>query len=176
MFFKAGKAAFPWLLVIGDASRKATVKTTKAASPAGVVSIVSADDGVQENIRTLSFIGERQGRFEVRGTPVDLSRQNTGDMAIHMRIRPEGIDPGAQLSMTLDCGKDCDPVQPLGAFPAKAKLGEWIEVSVKLSCFAEGSSMEYVSAPFAIETRDKVKFSLSDVKLVANEGQAVCLK
>ncbi len=174
-FFKAGKAVFPWALVIGDPSGKTTVKTTKAASPAGVVSIVSADDGVQENIRTLSFDGSGKGRFEVRGTPVDLSRQNTGDMAIYMRLRPESGTEAANVSLTLDCGKGCDPVQPLGKVLSGVKAGEWTEVSVKLSCFAEGSSMEYVSAPFAVETADKVSFSLSDVKLVANEGQAVCL-
>lgn len=174
-FFKAGKAVFPWSLIIGDPSGKTTVKTSKAASPGGVVSIISADDGVQENIRTLSFNGEGKGRFEVRGTPVDLSRQNTGDMAIHLRIRPEAGTETAKVSMTLDCGKDCNPVQPMDKLLSNAKLGEWTEVSVKLSCFAEGSSMEYVYAPFAIETSDKVTFSLSDVKLVANEGQAVCL-
>lgn len=174
-FFKAGKAVFPWALVIGDSAGKTTVKTTKASSPAGVVSIVSADDGVQENIRTLSFDGSGKGRFEVRGTPVDLSRQNTADMAIYMRLRPEAGAANADVSLTLDCGKDCAPTQPLGPFLSSVKAGEWAEVSVKLSCFGEGSSMEYISSPFAVETSDKMSFSLSDVKLVANEGQAVCL-
>ena len=149
--------------------------TTKASSPAGVVSIISADDGVQENIRTLKFDGTGNGRFEVRGTPVDLQRQNTGDMAIHMRIRPEAMASGANVSLMLDCGKDCAPVQPLGKLLTETKSGEWAEVAVKLSCFTEGTAMEYVSAPFALETSDKVTLSLSDVKLVANEGQAVCL-
>ena len=174
-FFKAGKAVFPWALVIGDPSGKKTVTTTKASSPAGVVEIISADDGVQENIRTLKFNGKGSGRFEVRGTPVDLRRQNTGDMAIHLRIRPEAMTDGANVSLMLDCGRDCAPVQPLGKLLSETPAGEWAEVAVKLSCFTEGSAMEYVSAPFAVETSDEVSFSLSDVKLVTNEGQAVCL-
>ena len=174
-FFKAGKAAFPWALVVGDPSGKKTVTTTKAESPGGVVSIVSADDGVQENIRTISYNGQGKGRFEVRGTPVDLRRENTGDMAIYMRIRPEAGTETAKVSLMMDCGTGCDPVQPLDKVLSDAKAGEWTEVSVKLSCFIDGSAMEYVSAPFAVETSDKVSFSLSDVKLVANEGQAICL-
>ena len=174
-FFKAGKAVFPWALVVGDPSGKKTVTTTKASSPAGVVEIISADDGVQENIRTLKFNGKGNGRFEVRGTPVDLRRQNTGDMAVHLRIRPEAITDGANVSLTLDCGRDCAPVQPLGKLLSDKPLGEWAEVAVKLSCFTEGSAMEYVYAPFVVETSDEVSFSLSDAKLVTNEGQAVCL-
>jgi len=138
-------------MILGDESGKTTIKTTRAVSPAGHVSIVSADDGVQENIRTLTWTGEGKARFEVRGTPVDLSRQNTGDMAIYIRMRGEG------------------------SLNSAIKDGEWAEVAVKLSCFAEGSEMPFVRAPFVIETAGKAKLSLSDVRLVANEGQAVCL-
>lgn len=175
-FFKAGKAVYPWTLILEDPSGKKLVKTSKSASPAGMVSIVSADDGVQENIRTLTFNGKGKARFDVRGTPVDLRRQNTGDMAIHMRVRPESGADTAQVSVMVDCGPGCSSAQPLDKLLSETKTGEWAEVSLKLSCFAEGSAMEYVHAPFVVETSDKVSFSLSDVKLVANEGQAVCLK
>jgi beta-glucosidase len=171
-FFKAGKAVFPWAMILGDAAGKTTIKTTKADSPAGHVSIVSADDGVQENIRTLTWTGQGRSRFEVRGTPVDLSRQNTGDMAIYIRMRAEGSIE-APLTLSLDCGKGaCQATQDLNS---ALKQGEWSEVSVKLSCFGEGSEMPFVRAPFVIETAGKAKLSLSDVRLVANEGQAVCL-
>lgn len=171
-FFKAGKAVFPWAMILGDESGKTTIKTTKEDSPAGHVSIVSADDGVQENIRTITWSGQGQSRFEVRGTPVDLSRQNTGDMAIYIRMRGEGSIEDT-LTLSMDCGKDvCKGTQQLNSI---VKQGEWTETSVKLSCFGEGSEMEYVRAPFVIETTGKAKLSLSDVRLVTNEGQAVCL-
>jgi len=175
-FFKAGKAVYPWTLILEDPSGKKLVKTSKADSPAGYVSIVSGDDGVQENIRTLSFSGEGKGRFDVRGTPVDLRRQNTGDMAVYMRVRRESDMADANVSLMVDCGPDCSVSQPLDKVLSGAEKGEWTEVSVKLSCFAEGSAMEYVFAPFVVETSDKVRFSLSDVELVTNEGQAVCLE
>jgi beta-glucosidase len=173
-FFKAGKAVFPWEMVVGDASGKTTVKTSKAESPAGNVKIFSADDGVQENIRTLEFTGP--GRFEVRGTPIDLRRQNTGDMAIYLRIRPETTTGNDSVRLGLDCGgTNCSVDNKLSTILQNTKAGEWAELSVKLSCMGDPSSMEYVSAPVLIESDGSAKFSISDIRLVANEGQAVCL-
>ena len=170
-FFKAGKAVFPWTIVLSDEAGKTTVKTTKATSPAQGVSIVSADDGVQENIRTLTWSGNSNARFEVRGTPVDLSRQNTGDMAIYIRMRAEEPVNG-ELMLGADCGGTCQETQNLTSV---LKEDEWTDVSVKLSCFGDGSEMEYVAAPFILESDDPIKVSISDVRLVSNEGQAVCL-
>lgn len=173
-FFKAGKAVFPWEMILGDAAGKTTVKTSKAESPSGAVTIASADDGVQENIRTLTFEGP--GRFEIRGTPIDLQRQNTGDMAVYMRIRSEVADSNASVRFGLDCGGTaCGIDQPLMSILNGASVGEWSEVSVKLSCMGAASGMEYVRSPIVIESDGPAKFSLSDVRLVANEGQAVCL-
>jgi len=175
-FFKAGNSVFPWEMIIGGPAGKKTVKTSRAVSPGGVTTIESADDGVQENIRKLSFNGKGLGRFEIRGTPIDLSRQATGDMALYMRVRSEGGAEAAKVNLSVDCGKDCSKSQPLDDLLSKTKPGEWTEVSVKLSCFAEGSSLKFVRSPFVIETNDAVNLTLSDVKLVTNEGQAVCLR
>jgi len=137
------------------------------------VKIMSADDGVQENIRTLEF--KDAGRFEIRGTPVDLRRQNTGDMALYVRIRPEAGAENTSVRLGLDCGEGCSVNNDLSTVLQGAKPGEWAEVSVKLSCMGAASGMEYVRSPVVIESDGEAKFSLSDIRLVANEGQAVCL-
>lgn len=175
-FFKAGSSVFPWEMVIGDAGGKKTVRTASATSPNGGIEIVSADDGVQENIRRLTFSGQGKSRFEIRGTPIDLSRQNTGDMAIYLRLRPETSTGGAKVNMSLSCTEKCSSEQPLGAYLANLPVGEWSEVSVKLSCFGESTGMEYIRAPFVIESEDALSLSLSDVRLVPNTGEAICLK
>jgi len=173
-FFRAGKAVFPWEMIVGDASGKFTVKTSRAESPAGNVKIISADDGVQENIRTLEFTDT--GRFEIRGTPIDLRRQNTGDMALYLRIRPEAGAENGSVRLGLDCGgTTCSIDNSLSDILQDTNSGEWAEVSVKLSCMGEASGMEYVQSPVVIESDGDAKFSLSDIRLVANEGQAVCL-
>ena len=173
-FFKAGKAVFPWEMIVGDASGRKTVKTSKAESPGGFVQIISADDGVQENIRTLSFNGA--GRFEIRGTPVDLRDQNTDNMAMYVRVRSEAGAENTDIRFGLDCGgTSCSIDQNLSTLLAGLEQGEWAEVSIKLSCMGAASAMEYVRSPVVIEANGGAKISLSDVRLIANEGQAACL-
>ena len=173
-FFKAGKAVFPWEMIVGDASGRTTVKTSRAESPSGLVQIISADDGVQENIRTLSFNGA--GRFEIRGTPIDLRRQNTGDMALYLRVRSEADSGNETVRLGLGCGgTSCSVDQDLSSALADVEQGEWVEISVKLSCMGAASGMEYVRSPVVIEADGDTRISLSDIRLVANEGQAVCL-
>lgn len=172
-YFKSGKAVFPWSIILGDTAGRTTVTTTKAGSPSGHVSVISADDGVQENIRTFTFTGGGAASLEISGSPIDLSRQNTGDMAIHLRVRPES--GSAPISMSLRCGEGCEGTQSLGKTLANVPTGQWIDVSLKLSCFGAGTEMKQVLAPLVLTSSDAVSFSLSHVNLVANEGQAVCI-
>ncbi len=173
-YFKSGKAVFPWSLILGDTSGKTTVTTTKASSPAGHLTVVSADDGVQENIRTFKFTGEGEARLEISGSPIDLSRQNTGDMAIHLRVRLESGN--APVSMTLGCSEGCTGSQALGEKLTRAPSGEWTDISLKLSCFGTGTDMGQVFAPLIVTSSGELSFSLSHVNLVANEGQAICIE
>jgi beta-glucosidase len=96
-------------------------------------------------------------------------------MAIYVRLRFDDLDPEDKLSLSVDCGVDCS--RPLAL--NKASLGldssEWAELSLKLSCFAAASDMEYVNSAFLLETSDALSVSISDVKLVSNEGDAICI-
>lgn len=173
-YMKAGGAVFPWMTVIEDSSGGTTAVTTRATSGGGEVIIRSEDDGAQENIRTVDFSGNDTGRFLMRADAVDLSRQNTGDMAIYMRYRINAIE-GGRTTLGMRCQEAECGTQDMSDYLNGQPVGEWQEVSVKLSCFAEGSSMTKVSEPVKIETDAKMSLSFSDIRLVANEGQAVCL-
>ena len=87
-FFKAGNAMYPFNMTVSDEFGETVIKTSRDLSPGKIVTVYSADDGVQENIRTISFNGEGKGAFSInKNPPADLSRQNTADMAIYMRVR-----------------------------------------------------------------------------------------
>ena len=62
-FFKAGKAMYPWTMTVSDEFGETVVKTSRDVSPGKIVTVYSADDGVQENTRTISFNGEGKGAF-----------------------------------------------------------------------------------------------------------------
>ena len=175
-YFKVGKSVFPWALYAADAAGKTTIATTRGRSPMGVVQVNSADDGAQENIRTVTWDGSGAARFEVGGNAIDLSRQTTGDMAVYFRIRRDDEMTGKDLTLSVNCGANCGAgTQALGPVLAQAPKGEWQEYQVKLSCFGEGDDLDQVSAPFVLSSDDDVRISLSDVRLVSNEGAAACL-
>lgn len=176
-FFTVGKAVFPWALYAADAAGKTTIATTRGRSPMGVIQVNSADDGAQENIRSITWDGSSAAQFEVGGNAVDLSRQTTADMAVYFRIRSDEDMTGKALSLSVNCGQSCAPTpQPLGSSLASAPLGEWQEYQIKLSCFGEGAMLDQVTAPFVLASEDKLAISLSDVRLMTNEGAAGCLK
>jgi beta-glucosidase len=149
--------------------------TSREQSPADFIAIEPEDDGVQENTTRILFSGAGPARFTIEGDPVDLSRQNTGDMAIHMRLKVNDYD-GGKVDMTLGCGEGACGAQDMSDYLASAAKGEWQELSVKLGCFAQGPEMTTVDVPVNIRTSSKLSLSISDIKLVANEGQAVCLQ
>ncbi|WP_026148010.1 glycoside hydrolase family 3 protein [Robiginitomaculum antarcticum] len=170
----AGGAVFPWMTQIEDSSGGATALNSRAVSLGGHVILRSEDDGAQENIRTAEFSGKDTGRFIIGGDAVDLSRQNTADMALYMRYRVNAIGSGT-TTLGVNCGETACAVENMHDYLAGQPVGQWQEVSVKLSCFAEGPSMTTVNQPVRIESDATLSLSFSDIHLVANEGQAVCL-
>ncbi|WP_371395926.1 exo 1,3/1,4-beta-D-glucan glucohydrolase [Fretibacter rubidus] len=176
-YFRVGKAVFPWALYASDDAGKTTIATTRGRSPMGVIQVNSADDGAQENIRTIAWDGRGPARFEVGGNAIDLSRQTTGDMAVYFRIRRDTDMGNADLSLGVLCGTNCKAgTQDLGSSLSKAPEGEWQDYQVKLSCFGEGDDLDQVTAPFTLSSTGAFQVSLSDVRLVSNEGAATCLR
>lgn len=173
-FLTSGKAAFPWQIMLQDPNGGRFAMTSREESPANYIAIEPEDDGVQENTTRINFAGLGPARFTIEGDAADLSRQNTADMALYMRVKVNEFD-GGNVDMTLGCGEGQCGSQDMSDFLSSAPKGQWQEVSVKLSCFAEGSEMSAVSVPVMIRSADKLSLSVSDIRLVANEGQAVCL-
>ena len=172
-FFAAGKAVAPWRIYLADGVSSALVEDTKGSSPNKVLEIISEDDAAQEDIKTLKFSGPSS--FFISSSAVDLSRQSTGDMALYMRYRinekPEG-----NLSLAIDGPEGGLGSQPLSGEVANAEIGQWKELSVKLSCFCDAENLKSVTSPVVIRSSGKASISISDIRLMANEGQAKCLQ
>ena len=92
-----------------------------------------------------------------------------------MRVRFDDVSSDDKLSLSVDCGTNCSKSLPLDKISSGLNGNEWAELSVKLSCFAAASDMEFVNSTLLLETSNKLTISLSDVKLVSNEGDAICI-
>lgn len=156
-YFVAGHAPAPWTLDAG-----------------GAVSVKPIDAGAQENARLAEWNGQGAGVLAVKGKPVDLSRQTTGDMAVMLRYRIDAA-PRKPVSLAIACGESCGAQVDVTSTFSGGKIGEWRTAKIKLSCFqAKGADMAHVSSPFALSTSGAFSLAFTEIRLASNEGDAVC--
>ena len=170
-YFQSGKVVEPWAMNLIDGGETVVVDKTSQDSSKGNLVVTSEDDKAQEDIRTLKFKGPAE--FRITGPAVDLSRQSNGDMALFMRYRINE-NAGHDSKLAIEGVGGAMMELPLGQVVA-SPLGTWQEVSVKLSCYGDAETLKAVTSPVIIKSEGGLSISISDVKIVTNEGQAICL-
>jgi beta-glucosidase len=159
-FFVDGHAPSPWSLTVS-----------------GAATIRAVDAGAQENARLANWSGVGGGMLAVTGGPADLRRQTNGDMALLMRYRVS-TPPTATVRLSVGCGPACEgalDVTSLLTVKSVVADGEWRTSKIKLSCFqSAGADMSKVTSPFSLATTGALSLTISDLRLVPNEGDAGC--
>ena len=171
-YFGSGTVISPWTMSLVDGGKTITVEGSSQDSAGGNLAIVAEDDQAQEDVRTLKFKGDAE--FRIAGPAVDLSRQSNGDMALYLRYRVNEFAGGdSLLSMEVADGEKLSvPLEQV----AKSEVGKWLEIAVKLECYGDSEKLKSVTAPVIIKGSKGLSISISDLRLVTNEGQAVCLE
>jgi beta-glucosidase len=171
-YFFAGKTVAPWRMFLGDGVASTIVEQPKQMSANNNLELVSEDDSAQEDIKTLNFHGAAS--FRVSASAIDLSRQASGDMALYLRYRLNE-KPVGNLSLAIEGPDGPLGYQSLTEELSNATVGQWNEVSVKLTCFCEAEKLTSVTSPLVINSSGKASISISEARLKSNEGQAKCL-
>ena len=145
-----------------------------AESPGRVIVMRPKDVGAQENARELVWSGTGVGTLEFTGLTRDLTRQANGDMAIALTWVVDQ-KPTGSVSLGMGCGDGClgrvDVTPALRDVPT----GQTRTVKVKLSCLAaQGTVMRRVDRPLVLQTTGSLRLVLREVRLVTNEGDAIC--
>ncbi|MEJ0028770.1 MAG: exo 1,3/1,4-beta-D-glucan glucohydrolase [Rhizomicrobium sp.] len=172
-YLDSGHAAPPWsLAIVGGDGASAPVLRLPANTPA--LMLASTDHLKQEDTLSATWTGSGSAALALLGTPVDLSRQTNGDMALRLGLRIDEA-PAGQVTLEARCGKSCHGTVDLtGAL--RAALGKgWTTIDVRLSCFKQGGAdMSAISAPFVLTSASRFALSLSTVALVPGEGPPSC--
>ena len=174
-YLTAGRAVAPWGMSIADSEGAHIVDDLPAMSPKSNLSLKTIDDGVQENTLSIEQIEDGETQFSLSGEAVDLSRQLNGDMAIHVRIRVEDLSQDGSLKFSVDCATRCENEFDMSKYLSEKPFGEWVEFSMLLSCFGSSEDLDQLKSPFVLTSDAPYKISLSDIHLVPNDGQAICL-
>jgi len=175
VFFGAGRMQGGARAVARDSGGERHAPTDGAAdSPQGILRMAVVDAGAQENARALTWSGTGPASLQFIGLSRDLSRQANGDMAIGVTYVIDQA-PTAPVRMGVACGDGCSANVDVTQYLSSAAAGKPQTLKVKLSCFAaRGADMTRIDQPFVLQTAGKLGLTLSEVRLVSNEGDAVC--
>ncbi len=177
VYFAGGPVA-PWQLFVGDAADPAVAVSGSMTSTQGSKHLIvrPVDYKVQEDARSAEWSGKAAAEVFLRAeTPVDISRESNGDLALAFDVRVDQAPTGA-VQLGMDCGKDCSGALEMGEVLAGLPKGEWQTLRIRLRCFDDaGTDMTRVDVPFRVRSEGKLKLSFANVKLVsAADGEAIC--
>lgn len=175
VFFGAGRMQGGARAVVRDSSGERHAPADGGAdSPKGILKMAVVDAGAQENARALTWSGDGSATLQFIGLSRDLSRQANGDMAIAFSYVLDQA-PTAAVKMSIGCGDGCNAEVDVTQYLRDSSVGEPTSLQVKLSCFASrGADVTRVDQPFRLSTSGKLGLTLREVRLITNEGAAVC--
>jgi beta-glucosidase len=162
--FHAGHATAPWSIFVADGRDEVHLTNTRQASPNGAVTVELKDESVLE----AKWTGTGVGTLRLSGRASDLPAA-AQDASIELRYRvdsPPGqsVKVGASLHPTLDLTRSFK----------NARIGEWLTMSIPLSCLAgQAANLQEVAIPFALETRGRFALSIMDVRLASKGATPV---
>ncbi len=171
VFFDAGVAVAPWRLetVVGS---ETTVIETLPVAAGDALTLRAVDRDAQEDAIQVTWAGDAEATLFVSGDPIDLARESNGEMAVSIEYRVD-TPPTGPVSFIVECGEGCRMALDAAALFGEAPPNEWTRTDVKLNCFAD-ADMTRLSRPLGIRTAGEMVISISSIKLVSNEGSAVC--
>jgi beta-glucosidase len=132
----------------------------------GSVKVSTVDRYAQEDARRLIWTSGAIGIAALSSaTPLDLSRESNGALAIEidLHVASIGSDP---LLLEQGCGPNCKGSIDIGP-RLRAALGQgWTTLSIPLSCFGQaGVDMKRIDAPFSLATGGKADLTISRIAL-----------
>lgn len=171
-YFVDGRFVAPWSLMLRDGGGEFRLgQEPQGRSPRGAVSARSGDGRAQESARILTFDtpSGQSAQAIIAASPVDLTRQTNGEMAISFGYRMDAR-PDGQVRLTLGSGS-----VDVTSILAGAPIGEWRTLKVRLSCLRDrGAVTSAVDQPWGLQATGRMTVAVEEIRLASNEGDTVC--
>ena len=167
VYFERGNAVDPLQIYAGDDLATAQVMTLPR-SQVGSVSIQAVETETQDD--SLGIIFDKFGALALQlDDPLDIQRQNSGLMALSMRVLKSADFAVDKLQLGMGCGltsEACRGLHDITDLYAAAPLDKEIEISIRLQCFAnDGADMSAIRAPFVLQSDGTIGLVLLSVGL-----------
>jgi len=136
----------------------------------GAVTVTRIDRLAQEDSLRLAFAGA--GSVALQQTQaIDVSREANGQLSLLVDYRVTGV-PAGQVTLGMAGGKTAS-VPITGVL--KAAGGDWAQLVVPLSCFADGGvGMGGVTRPAVIASTGPLGIDISGIRIASAPGPVTC--
>ena len=162
--FRAGHSVAPWSIFVADDSAEVHLTTARQQSPRGTVVAASEPDGVSADWTAPG------GMIRISGRARDLRLKAKQGDRLDVRYRVDRLPTqpvrlGVRCTEPL-CGTGSGAMLDVTAVFKRAPRETWQTLSIPLSCFADrGADLARVEVPFAIETTDRFRLTISQVSI-----------
>jgi beta-glucosidase len=177
-WFERGNTASGFGLYLGSEGMLAKVEGGTVATGNGWLKSTAADRNRQEDSRRFLWSGAGNASVAIAGnTPIDLSRETNGAVAIEIDYRVDAVGDGAVKLISFNEGlKPAGTGLDITAQLRGAQGKGWQTLSVPLSCFAKaGLDMARAQVPLSINTSVNLDFTISRIALgTSNHGGVAC--
>jgi beta-glucosidase len=139
--------------------------------------IYAVDRNRQEDSRRFVWSGGTDTALAVGAqSPVDLSRETNGAVAVEIDYKVDDIGQGAVKLLAVQAGTMPTDGIDIGSVITAAKGKGWQTLSVPLSCFAKaGVDMTKLQSPLVIKTTVNLDLSISRIALgTSAQGMVTC--
>ncbi len=168
----AGVAQSPWSMHVYDERGLTILPANSGGSLSGTVTVNSADDQTQEDMRLVKFTGK--GSFVLETEAFDFDRESNADMVVKFNYRVDEAS-GGKLAVGGRCGENCGGELDLTRDFASKKGQGWQTANIKLSCLKDaGVAMTSLTSPFALNSDGGFTLGVQNIELVSNTGEASC--
>jgi beta-glucosidase len=165
-WFAEGKTAPSLAMQLVSDGANALVTVGPVSTRDGALKSMPFDRSAQEDSRRYVWSGAGMASLQIASTsPVDLSRESNGALAIEIDVRVDAVD-GAPIIMAQSNG--AGPHSGVDIAPnMQAAVGKgWQTLSLPLACLAKrGIDMKNVATLFILATAGKADISISRIAL-----------
>ncbi|WP_016956006.1 glycoside hydrolase family 3 protein [Catenovulum agarivorans] len=159
-----GRPLQPWHVFINQNNYKQILSGAFAELPNGEVQVTTIDKDIQEDALLWKWQGKPSSILIEGGKPLDLTDYAAGGI-LSFDIKVDEI-PQGKVELVLNCGNNCRRTLDLTSHLRTLVVHGWMNVSVKLSCFAKPEELAAVNIPFSIEANGQGQLSFANIQIL----------
>ncbi|MEM9664726.1 MAG: glycoside hydrolase family 3 N-terminal domain-containing protein [Bacteroidota bacterium] len=136
------------------------------------VTITAVDRDAQEDSRQFTWSGTNPASVVITGEATDYAREANGELGLGIQYRLDALPEGT-VTLFVEDAAGTRGTLDLTALLDGAETGTWGTVAFMLRCFPDVDPASLTTV-FGLEADAPFTVSISDVRLVPNEGQVLC--